>query len=64
MQYTNPVMIRISKGDSMLSPDVATNIMVGVSLLVGLYGLMFDSDRKQVYRSEKKNKLRKSSSFF
>jgi hypothetical protein len=48
----------------MLNPDVTTNIMVGVSLLVGLYGLMFDSDRKQVYRSEKKNKLRKYSSFF
>jgi hypothetical protein len=47
-----------------MSPDIATNIMVGVSLLVGLYGLMFDSDRKQVYRSEKKNKLKKSPKVF
>jgi cytoplasmic iron level regulating protein YaaA (DUF328/UPF0246 family) len=42
-----------------MSPEVLTNIMACVSILVGLYGLMFDTDRKQVYRSEKKNKLKK-----
>jgi hypothetical protein len=43
----------------MLSPVVMTNLMVGVSVIICLYGFMFDTSPKQVYRHEIKNKLKK-----
>ena len=41
MQYTNPVMIHISKGVNMINPEVLTSVALGISIASMVYGLCY-----------------------